>query len=604
MTDTSQVPSVSESQIWLAERQPSGFLVALWLDGEAAGKLAVEGGEEASSLHITLAYVQNADEIDELTQARVISAVYDEVKYSDAPSGTIAGYGRFHASDSSDGQDVFYLTPDIPRLFDLRQRIVNCLSCNGLSVSEQHGYTPHITLSYLDPESDNPQYEVPELELKFSAVTVMSGSRRTDIPFWTPSEQEIPIAMSESKDLPLEAPLGSHPARPLFFGSFDKEWIPFLPKPGTYHHEVFGDMDLTSDTYNQILENFNGYVYKQDLPIRATHTPAEAGAVGWIKPGGMRLAEDGSLEVKPEWNELGKGLVEDDRFRYVSAEFCRQWRNPVTQELHENVAVGLALVTRPHFKTDVLEPLSASEALAFGEVVGEESTETPVEQEGTEVTVEGTQQLSENPNPSGGEGGEGGANPTPAPAPTPTPAPAPTPPAPPSVTLSDLTQVVLTAEQRQNERQMFADLTTRVELAERRANTAEAELKRINTDRRTEKFTAEVLGRSAENGTAWFGDPKANIEHLVSLSEQFGDESPELRWAITQKRNEAKAIRATGIFDPIALGGGVDTAASADAQVTRLAEQYRQQDSSLTMEKATAKVYETHPDLYLATLKK
>lgn len=594
MTDTSRVSTLSESQLWLAERQPTGFLVALWLDTDTANTLALSGGETAESLHITLAYVHNANEIDELTQARVIAAVYDEVKYTDAPVGIVAGYGRFHASDTSDGQDVFYLTPDIPRLIDIRQRIVNCLTCNGLHVSETHGYTPHITLAYVDPEDDNPQYAVPELDLKFSAVTVLSGTRRTDIPFWIP-EYEASISMSEQGELPLEAPLGTHPARPMYFGSFEKEWIPFLPKPGVYSHEVFGSMDLTSETYNQILQNFDAYVYKQDLPIRATHTPAEGGAIGWIKPGGMRLAEDGSLEVKPEWNELGKGLVDDDRFRYASAEFCRVWKNPVTQEVHENVAVGLALVTRPHFKTDVLDPLSASEALAFGEFNEQETAEaeSPEDQKGNEVPTD--QNLNSNENP------ETPVMETPA---VETPAATTTGnPVLPNVTLSDLTQVVLTAEQRQNERQMFADLTTRVELAERRANTAEAELKRVQTDRRTEKFTSEVLGRSAENGQAWFGDPKANVEHLVSLSENYGDDSPEVRWAITQKRNEAKAIRATGIFDPISVGGS-DTQASATAQVARLAEQYRQQDPSLTLEKAITKAYEENPDLYLSTIKK
>lgn len=592
MTDTSHDSNTGESQLWLAERQPTGFLVALWLDSEVAGKLAIEGGESADSLHITLAYVHDANEIDELTQARVIAAVYEEVKYTEAPTGTLAGYGRFHASDSSDGQDVFYLTPDVPRLVDLRQRIVSCLSSNGLSVSEAHGYTPHITVSYIDPEDNNPTYAVSDVKLNFSSVTVMSGTRRTDIPFWTP-EYEEPISMSEQGELPLEAPLGAHPARPLYFGSFENEWIPFLPKPGVYNHEVFGSMDLTSETYNQMLQNFDAYVYKQDLPIRATHTPAEAGAIGWIKPGGMRLAEDGSLEVKPEWNELGKGLVDDDRFRYASAEFCRTWRNPVTQEAHQNVAVGLALVTSPHFKTDVLNPLSASEALAFEEFHPKETApaETPVVEEGTEVGVDQNLNLSETPEEN--KPVEESLVVTP---------PVVTPPST-EVMLSDLTQVVLSAEQRQNERQMFADLTTRVELAERRASTAEAELKRINTESRVQKFTAEVIGRSAENGQAWFGDPKANVEHLVSLSENYGDDSPEVRWAITQKRNEAKAIRATGIFDPISVGNS-GTEASTTAQVTRLAEQYRQQDPSLTVEKAINKAYEENPDLYIASLKK
>ena len=415
-----------------------------------------------------------------------------------------------------------------------------------------------------------------------------------------PEEPDTTISMSENGELPLSAPLDARPARALYFGSFDKEWIPFLPKPGVYNHEVFGSMDLTSDTYNQLLENFNNNVYKQDLPIRATHTPAEAGAVGWIKPGGMRLAQDGSLEVKPEWNELGKGLVQDDRFRYVSAEFCREWRNPVTQELHENVAVGLALVTRPHFKTDVLNPLSYSEAIAFGEALEEEveesTTTSEVLQEGTEVTEPVAATSTETPVETPNAEAQAAANVAAA-------APALAEGNVGNVVLSDLTQVILTAEQRANERRLFADLNTRVELAERRAATAENELKKVNQDRRAEKFTAEVLGRSAENGNAWFGDVKTNVDQLVSLAETFGDDSPEVRWAVNQKRNEARAIRSTGIFDPISLSEPTGDAASITAQVTRLAEQARIADPTLTMEKAITKVYDENPELYYQSLK-
>jgi 2'-5' RNA ligase len=471
MTETSNSLEFSENQLWFAERQHSGFLVALWLDPADAEKLVVPGGEPYSELHVTLAYCGDYTGIDETNPSsnyrRRIR--YREI-YTSVLDGTIAGFGRFVASESSDGKDVFYATPDVPRLFDVRQQIVECLRCNGLSVSSAHGYTPHITLAYIDTDAETPKYEVPELSLKFAGVTVMSGTRRIDIPFWQ-DEQEATISMSESGELPLSAPLGSQPARALYFGSFDREWIPFLPKPGVYSHEAFGSLDLTSETYDEMLRNFDSYVYKQDLPIRATHMPDTSGAIGWIKPGGMRLAEDGSLEVKPEWNELGRGLVDGDRFRYASAEFCQTWRNPVTEEVVNNVAIGLALVTRPHFKTDVLNPLSASEALAFGEFVDKEvaeSTETPPESEkGTQLDPVTITNNSTNANPLA-VATSATIPPTETTPVVATPVVA-TPPVLEDVTLSDLTQVVLSAEQRQQERRMFSDLTTRVELAERRA---------------------------------------------------------------------------------------------------------------------------------------
>lgn len=581
---------LTETQLWFAERQTTGLLVALWLDQGTAEKVAIASGESAEDLHLTLAYCGGEYEVDELLQARVITALHDVVQYRERLEGKIAGYGRFIGSESSDGKDVFYVTPDLPRLVDLRQSVVDTLFAYGIPVNTAHGYNPHITLSYLDSNAENPSTDIEQLPLVFEYMTIKIGDRRVDIPFWKP-EPEIVVSMSETAELPPEALLGSQPARALYFGSFDKEWIPFLPKPGTYNHETYGDMDLTSETYEQMLSNFDNYVYKQDLPIRATHTSPEAGAVGWIKPGGMRIASDGSIEVKPEWNELGKGLVEDDRFRYVSAEFCKVWKNPVTQEKTPNVAIGLALVTRPHFKTDVLNPLSEREALAFAES-GDAG-------EGNQVD----DLLNATP-PAAPAAPAAPATPvTPETPTTPSTPSAPAAPEIPAVSLADLTQVVLTAEQRQTERQMFADLTTRVELAERRATTAESKLKEIETTRRVDKFTAEVIGRSAENGNPWFGNPKANVEHLVSLAERFGDDSTEVRWAVMQKRNEAQAIKATGIFDPISLGASED-GASASSQIAHLAEQIKQAEPSLTMEQATARAYDQNPELYIRSLKK
>lgn len=616
---------LTESQVWLAEKTQSGFLVALWLPSETAAKIALSGGEPAADLHVTLAICGEASEIPELAQARIITAIADTVMYRDKLEGSISGYGRFNApEDEPEAQDVFYVTPDIPRLAELRQEIVNCLMSQGVPVNATHGFTPHITLAYLDPGNDNPVSEVEPLPLVFDAVTIMSGSRRVDIPFWEP---EPATSFYGEGDLPLDAPVDVHPVRALF-GDFDKEWIPFLPKPGKYQRDN-ESLNLTAETYDQILKNFDNYVYKQDLPIRATHIPSDGGAVGWIRPGGLRLAQDGSIEAKPEWNELGKGLVDDDRFRYVSAEYCKVWTNPVTQEKIPNVAVGLALVTRPHFKTDVLNPLSEGEAKAFAEAsprIAPPTGEVKTTDKTAFVSVSGglesivdevaegdggtdmsdTQKLSDQlaPKKDSTEGvdaaSSGGASKGPD-----SDSGRETNPLDPNqkLVLQDLGSVVITAEQRRQERQLFADLESRVELAERRATNAEADLAKIRQTSLKDKFTAEVLGRSAENGRAWFGDPEENIRHLVSLAEKYGEDSPEIRWAVKQKRSEANAIIGTGIFEPIAHQS-TDTVATVNAQIQRYAEDYRKADPNLSDEAAIVKAYDEHPDLYLLTIKK
>lgn len=603
----SSVTKLTETQIWLAEKAPTGFLVALWIDSETASKLALTGGESSEQLHITLAYCGDSSEINYLDKARALVAIAEAVRYWSPIEGKVAGYGRFEASDTSDAQDVFHALVDIPQLADLRQCVVNALGYEGIAVSTNHGYTPHITLAYLDPEAPNPVDSLEPVDLKFETVTIMDATTRMDLPFWQEIWPEATISMSESTDLPLDAPLGAIGVRAMF-GDFNKEWISFLPKPNKYFHEKFGEMDLTSSTYEEMIRNFNDYVYKQDLPIRATHTPSDGGAIGWIRRGGMRLAQDGSIEVRPEWNELGKGLVADNRFQHVSAEYCKMWTNPVTQEKIPNVAVGLALVTRPHFKTDVLNPLSESEALAFSEAFKEDVSlreagglkdlgDIPVdlkfeEKEGIAVTDEekkialaearalvlaadkeetdraaaaAATKLAEDSKP---------------------------------IVLTDLTTVVITAEQRSEERRQFADLTTRVELAERRATTAEANMKQIETDRRKEKFLAEVTGHSAENGVAWFGSIEANVSHLVSLAEQFGDNSAQVQYTVAQKRTEASAIERSDILKPLSTHFGED-GASVQAQVQLLAENVRRADPKLSPEQAEVQALRENPELYL-----
>ncbi len=564
---------LTQDDLWFAETTPTGFVVALWIEPETAAKLAITGGESADDLHITLAYCGDAEDMGDLMHARAITAVERDIRWRSPIAGKVAGYGRFIASDTSDGQDVFYAAVDVPGLAEVRQCVVQSLMEAGCMVSAEHGFTPHITLAYIDHDAKNPVDELPPLELSFDAVTVSVGPKRIPVPF---SPQMMAygehVSMSEeSADVPLTTPLGVMSARPLFF-SFDQEWIPYLPKPGQYHHSQWGKLDLTPDFYNRIIGNFRD-VYKQDLPISLEHDRAITGAVGWIKPGCMRLATDGSIEVKPTWNERGQAMLDGDRFRYVSAEFAFNWQDPVSGDWHKDVPVGHTLCTRPHFKTDVLQPLAASEGAALIMAQSHQMAGIP----GKETN------MADEPTPST----------------TATAAPAVvTPPA--QVSLMD---VVITAEQRSQERQQFADLTARVELAERRATAAEARLLERERSLRKERFLAEVMGRSSENGDKWLCHH--GIEHevatLTEMADKLGDDSPILANYIEQKRNEIRAVRATGVFDPISVSA---RGAQGDvmSQAEHLAGQKRQANPALSQEAAMAAVFKENPEMYVRLL--
>lgn len=572
-----QADMMSESFLWLAERQPTNLLVALWLDPETAAQLAVSGGEPADNLHITLCMCGDAAEMGDLAVYRTVAAIERAVQWWGTVEGTVSGYGRFNPTDSSDEQSVFYASVDILGLTELRQRVMDALYEVGTPPVVGHGFTPHLTLAYLPADAANPVEDVPSTKLRFDGVTVMVGGKRIDVPFARPV-----VSLADAPaELPPTAPLDMLLARPMLFEA-TQEWIAFLPKPGKYHHSIF-DLDLTAEKYDRIVGNFKRNTYGQDLPINVEHDFRAAGAVGWIRD--MRIAGDGSIEVKPDWNERGKALLEGDRFRYVSAEWGDRWQDPVSGEFHADVPMGLAICTHPHLKPNVLKPLAMSEEAAlvtFSSSAGATGTEATMPEDQNAQPVVATE--------------------TPTSTTTAPPVVVATE-TPPARTINDfsLTEVVISAEQRQRERQHVTTLTQRVELAEQRATQAEAEAVKLKREMLEERAKAEVLGRSADNGTAWFGSIQENTTWLLNEAVEHGWESDEVKRLVRHKRQEANAIHASGIFDPITKGGQ-EPAGDVMGQVRHLAELKMQADPKLTYELAETQVYNEKPELYTRVL--
>lgn len=565
--------TAEESAIWLAERAQTGFMVALWPKPDIAERLAVAGGEDASTLHVTLCMAGDAAEMGELATYRAIAAIERAVQWWGSIEGKVSGYGRFNPTDSSDDQSVFYASVDILGLTELRQRVIDALYEAGCSPKITHGFTPHCTLAYIDKDAPNPVEDVPSVALTFDGVTVMVGTKRIDIPFASP------ISLADAPtELPADAPLDMLLARPMLFEA-NQEWIAFLPKPGKYHHSIF-NLDLTAEKYDRLVDNFKRNTYGQDLPINVEHDFRAAGAVGWIKD--MRIAGDGSIEVKPDWNERGKALLAGDRFRYVSAEWGDKWQDPVSGEFHSDVPMGLAICTHPHLKPNVLKPLAMSEeaALVTFSSAGDPGTmEVATMANEPQVTQETPTNVTTAP---------------PVVVATENP---------PARTVNDfsLTEIVLTAEQRKRERDYVTTLTQRVELAESRATQAETDAKQAKRELVEERAKAEVLGRSADNGTAWFGSIQENTTWLLNEAVEHGWESDEVKRLVRHKRQEANAIHASGIFDPLTKGGQ-EPMGDVMGQVRHLAELKMQADPKLTYELAETQVFNDKPELYARTL--
>lgn len=159
-----------------------GTMVALFPDKETAGKLAVPGGEKSSDLHVTLAFLPDFDATQDDTTT-LLATVEGFARSQQPLTGEVSGQGKFIGGQ--DG-DVHYASIDLPDLPEFRQALVRVLTNNGFKVSDNHGYTPHMTLAY----GDAPEQGVAENHpLEFPDLWVAAGPTRHSFPLGSPDTE-------------------------------------------------------------------------------------------------------------------------------------------------------------------------------------------------------------------------------------------------------------------------------------------------------------------------------------------------------------------------------------------------------------------------------
>lgn len=149
----------------------NGAMVALFPTPEVAAQLAQPGGEPADDLHVTLAYLGPAANVEGEDSLR--QAVAEWAAKTAPIGGSISGIGQFTAGPTP----VTYASVDAPTLAAARERLLQCLWYSWSSTTREHGFTPHITLAY-----DERQITVPNLAVEFTEVTLAIGDQRETFP--------------------------------------------------------------------------------------------------------------------------------------------------------------------------------------------------------------------------------------------------------------------------------------------------------------------------------------------------------------------------------------------------------------------------------------
>lgn len=161
-------------------KEHTGSMVALFPSTAQASQIAVPGGEDSNDLHVTLAYLPQAPEGDDVDRLKGLLSGFAA---GHSPlSGSIGGKGTFPPSESSDGKKVSYAPVDLPGLPEVRQRLVDHLNNAGFKVADNHGFTPHMTLKYGD--DDVP--DVPHTPVTFDHLSVALGNDRHHFPLAAP----------------------------------------------------------------------------------------------------------------------------------------------------------------------------------------------------------------------------------------------------------------------------------------------------------------------------------------------------------------------------------------------------------------------------------
>lgn len=175
-------------------KQPSkpGVMLALAIPGDLAKKLKQDGGMEPEDMHVTLGYYGKlGDDVDEPTLEAMRKCVMKQVVGYKPIKAAIGGLGRFNATKSSDDKDVLIGLVDSPDLHDVRESLIQAVAkCNmavtkdgasepaaptGPQVRKDHGYTPHITLGYIDQGDQLSVHKLPREEFTFTHLLMQVG---------------------------------------------------------------------------------------------------------------------------------------------------------------------------------------------------------------------------------------------------------------------------------------------------------------------------------------------------------------------------------------------------------------------------------------------
>lgn len=138
-----------------------------------------------------------------------------------------------------------------------------------------------------------------------------------------------------------------------------------IAKTGAFKDPRYGAFTITLADFRKWIKNFQDLHRsegREGLPVDVDHRPEKSGdteAVGWITELSVKGNE---LWATVEWNSVGKELVADRRYKYLSPTYVHNYKDEHGKE-HGTALIGVALTNRPFL---TMATVNLSEA-AFAE---------------------------------------------------------------------------------------------------------------------------------------------------------------------------------------------------------------------------------------------
>jgi phage I-like protein/cation transport regulator ChaB len=171
------------------------------------------------------------------------------------------------------------------------------------------------------------------------AAVKKAGYKKTEKGWVKASENFYYISLSEAENLPNQIE---------------------IMRTGKWKHPVYENLEITGNTIDCIIKNFEDNVRGVDISFDLEHgeTNHKSEAVCWVK---KLIKKGSSLLAEIDWTDFGKEKVKSKSFRYFSPEFKFTYTDAETGKTYNNVLFGGALTNRPFIKH--MSPIMLSEEI-------------------------------------------------------------------------------------------------------------------------------------------------------------------------------------------------------------------------------------------------